>query len=65
MISLWQGETEPLESDRGFSTQAAVPLLLPVVVVMSVQGAQTAELQCTAAQLLLTFRVCLFLSGTV
>lgn len=65
MIGPWQGEPETLESDPGFSIQAAVPLLLSLVVVMPVQGTHAAELKRAAAQLLLPFMFCLFLSGTV
>lgn len=67
MMGPWQGEPETLESDPGFSTQAAVTLLPPVVVVvvMPVQGTHAAELEHDAAQLLLPFRFCLCLSSTV
>lgn len=53
MVGPRQGEPETLESDPGISTQAAVPLVLPGVVAMPVQGTHTAELDCAAAQLLL------------
>lgn len=59
MIGPWQGEPKTLQSDTGLSTQAAVPLSLPVVVVVPVQGTHTAEFERAAAQLVLLLRFCL------